>query len=127
MYTCECTSSYVCVLGCCTAQQTLSMRSWTHAGEMEQPVWEPSSQPAPQPAPEFRWAAVSENPGALVKTSLRDIQQQEASAAAAAAAADKGISRTGELCKGRQRLLLSSLSAEDALCLGSVSPTMLSV
>ena len=66
---------------------------------MEQPAREPSPQPARQPAPEFRWAAASENSGALVKTSLRDIQQQEASAAAAAAASDKRASRTGELCR----------------------------
>ena len=115
--------------GYCTAQQLLSMRSCSCAGEMEQPAREPSPQPTPQPAPEFRWAAAAENPGALVKTSLRDIQQQEASAAAAAAAADKGASRTGEVCKGRQQALVHVLSppgAVDAVCLGSVLPTVLS-
>ena len=120
------------MLGYCTAEQLPSMRSWTCAGEMEQPAREPSPQPAPRPAPEFRWAAASENSGALVKTSLRDIQQQEASAAAAAAAAaaDKGVSRTGELCKGQQEALmyvLSPLGDENAVCLGCVSPTTLSV
>ena len=118
------------MLGYCTAQQLLTLRSWACAGEMEQPAREPSPQPAPQPAPEFRWAAASENSGALVKTSLRDIQQQEASAAAAAAASDKRASRTGALCRGRQRALmhaLSLVSAEDAMCSGSVSLTRPSV
>lgn len=117
------------MLGYCTAPQLLSMWSCTCAGEMEQPAREPSPQPAPQPAQEFRWAAASENSGTLVKTSLRDIQQQEASAAAAAAASDKGASRTGERCKEQHQALMpvmSLLGAEHAVCLGCVWPATLS-
>ena len=118
------------MLGWCTPQQLPSMWSWTCAGEMEQPAQEPSPQPMPQPAPEFRWAAASENAGALVKTSLRDIQQQEASAVAAAAASDKGASRTGQLSRGRRQALmhvLSRIGAEDAVCSRSVLPTTPSI